>query len=239
MADKTVLIKLDVQEQGAISSIEQLRNSLKNLDNNSEEYANTLKKIQSEEAKLASIQAKRVKSQKVVSKSMKKATDATGSATAATMELSRVISDAPYGIRGMANNITQLVSQLGTASTKTGGLGAALKLMGSQLTGPLGVVFAITAVVSAFDYFYGGAKGASESTSELRSELDSLVDTLDNLSIAQSDVNDKILEYIEYRALSSKSEKELKELTEDLSDLDEEINTKKTINGIRRLCIFR
>ena len=55
--------------------------------------------------------------------------------------LSRVVSDAPYGIRGMANNITQLVSQLGTASTKAGGFGKALRLIGSQLLGPLGVSF--------------------------------------------------------------------------------------------------
>ena len=45
-------------------------------------------------------------------KNVKNLGDATGSATSATMELSRVISDAPYGIRGMANNITQLVSQI-------------------------------------------------------------------------------------------------------------------------------
>jgi hypothetical protein len=171
MADKTILIELDVQEKGAISSIESLNNSLKKLDNTSEEYANILKQLQAEEAKLASIQASRVKSQGVVSKSMKKASDATGSATAATMELSRVISDAPYGIRGMANNITQLVSQLGTASTKAGGLGAALKLMGSQLMGPLGIVFAITAAVSALDYFFGAQKKAKKSSEDTTDAL--------------------------------------------------------------------
>ena len=167
MADKTILIELDVQEKGAISSINELNNSLKNLDKTSDDYADILRKIQVEEEKLASIQARRVKSQKNVNNVINKQKDATGSATAATMELSRVVSDAPYGIRGMANNITQLVSQLGTASKSAGGLGAALKLMGSQLMGPLGVVFAITAAVSALDYFYGGAKKAEEATSSL------------------------------------------------------------------------
>ena len=80
------------------------------------------------------------------------------------MELSRVISDAPYGIRGMANNISQLVSQLGSASLKAGGLTAALKLMWKALAGPLGIVLAITTVVSAFDFFYGGAKKAEDAT---------------------------------------------------------------------------
>ncbi len=133
MADKTVIIKLDVQEAGAISSIEGLNNSLKKLDKTSDEYAVILKKIQVEETKLASIQKKRAGTQTSVTKALGKQSDATGSATAATMELSRVVSDAPYGIRGMANNITQLVSQLGSASKKAGGLGGALKLMGKQL----------------------------------------------------------------------------------------------------------
>ena len=101
-------------------------------------------------------------------KNMKGLGDATGSATSATMELSRVISDAPYGIRGMANNITQLVSQLGTASMKAGGLTSALKLMGKQLLGPLGIVFAITAVVSAMDFFFGANKKAEESMDSFR-----------------------------------------------------------------------
>jgi hypothetical protein len=163
MADKTVIIKLDVQEAGAISSIEGLNNSLKKLDKTSDEYAVILKKIQVEEAKLSSIQNKRAGTQKSVTKALDKQSDATGSATAATMELSRVVSDAPYGIRGMANNITQLVSQLGSASKKAGGLGAALKLMGKQLMGPLGIVFLITAAVSALDYFYGAATKADKS----------------------------------------------------------------------------
>jgi hypothetical protein len=203
MADKTVLIKLDVQEQGAISSIEQLNTSLKNLDKTSDEYAAVLKKIQAEEVKLASIQAKRVKSQGAVAKSMKTTSDATGSATAATMELSRVISDAPYGIRGMANNITQLVSQLGSASLKAGGLTAALKLMWKSLMGPLGVVFAITAAVSALDYFYGanekstdGVKEAEEAAKEFSSSLMSLERVLTSAGISQGDYNNKIRQYI-------------------------------------------
>ena len=104
-------------------------------------------------------------------KNVKNLGDATGSATSATMELSRVISDAPYGIRGMANNITQLVSQLGTASTKAGGLSAALKLMSKQLLGPLGIVFAITAAVSALDFFFGANKKAEKGVGDLTKKV--------------------------------------------------------------------
>ena len=101
------------------------------------------------------------------SKAMKGLGDASGSATSSVMELSRVVSDAPYGIRGMANNITQLVSQMGTATVKAGSLSAALKLMWKAMMGPLGIVFAITAAVSALDYFKGGMKKAKKESDKL------------------------------------------------------------------------
>jgi hypothetical protein len=233
MADKTVIIKLDVQEAGAEAQIVSLNNKLSKLTEGSKEYELVVKKIAIQEDRLSKIQSKRTaiqgesiqatKATVLAHKNSEKAiqleiarlnslrftmdtaskgyvemgnkvsllqqklqtakkgvngfatstkdsinvlnkqNDATGSATAATMELSRVVSDAPYGIRGMANNITQLVSQLGSASKKAGGLGGALKLMGKQLMGPLGIVFLITAAVSALDYFYGAATKADKS----------------------------------------------------------------------------
>lgn len=173
MADKTVIIKLDVQEAGAEAQLVSLNNKLSKLTAGEKDYELVLKKIAIQEERLSKIQAKRavaqgsiLKETKNTTKVLNKQADATGSATAATMELSRVVSDAPYGIRGMANNITQLVSQLGTASTKAGGLGGALKLMGKQLIGPLGIVFAITAVVAAFDFFYGTATKATKAIGE-------------------------------------------------------------------------
>ena len=192
MTDKTVIIRLDVQEAGAISSINGLNNSLKGLDRTSEEYAEVLRKIQVEEARLSKIQSSRVAAQGNVSKAQTSATkslnsqsDATGSATAATMELSRIVSDAPYGIRGMANNITQLVSQLGSAATKAGGLSAALKLMWKSMMGPLGVVFAITAVVSTLDYFYGAQTKAKDATKEHNDELERQAGLMQNLQAIQ------------------------------------------------------
>ena len=246
MADKTVIIKLDVQEAGAISSIETLNNSLKKLDSTSDEYAVILKKIQVEETKLASIQKQRAGAQKSVTKALGKQSDATGSATAATMELSRVISDAPYGIRGMANNITQLVSQLGSASIKAGGLGAALKLMGSQLMGPLGIVFLITAAVSALDYFQGGMKKAKdetkglneelEKTNKLLREIDTVLDTLnvtgDSVKFEWLDGFNAGLDELDSKGLLRVLERDIKGITNAFNKLDEE---DRNIQGIESL----
>ena len=186
MADKTVILEVQLLEGNAQSKLDALRASVQGLDKTHKDYAPTLKLIAQAERDLSKVQQKRIliekglissttnvdKATKNTSKVLSKQSDATGSATAATMELSRVVSDAPYGIRGMANNITQLVSQLGAASTKAGGFGAALKLMGKQLMGPLGIVFAITAVVSALDYFFGEMKKTEESVDDTTSALE-------------------------------------------------------------------
>ena len=234
MADKTVIIKLDVQEAGAISSIEGLNNSLKKLDKTSDEYAAILKKIQAEETKLASIQKQRAGAQKSVTKALGKQSDATGSATAATMELSRVVSDAPYGIRGMANNITQLVSQLGTASTKAGGFGAALKLMGKQLIGPLGIVFAITAVVSALDFMYGANKKAEGSTNDYADSLKGLEKTLSSLYLTQDDVNKKFDEYADLAKLRVETDSLMKKEGIKLATLNKQIADQEEFNAIAK-----
>jgi len=106
---------------------------------------------------------------------------ASGSATAATMELGRVISDAPYGIRGMANNITQLVAQLGTATVKAGSFKNAIQLMYKSLMGPIGIVLAITAVVSALDYFNGGQKKAEKNTKKTTKAIEKQITPLQKL----------------------------------------------------------
>ena len=157
-----IILKIELQEAQAKVNLKKLETQIQTLDGRTKEYKLAVKKLQVEEVKLDNIQSKRASHLKnfsgstaVLTKQMNGVSSATGSATAASMELTRVISDAPYGIRGMANNISQLVSQLGMASVKAGGLSAALELMWTTMMGPLGIVLAITAVVSALDFFYG------------------------------------------------------------------------------------
>lgn len=185
--------------------------------------------VQADKAVLK-LQRDLAKSSKNGAKSLKGLGDATGSATSATMELSRVISDAPYGIRGMANNITQLVSQLGTASTKAGGFGAALKLMGKQLLGPLGIVFAITAAVSALDYFYGANKKAEEGTNDFRKEVEELNTTLSKQLDHTKLASESIEEYLEILIKRKNIEKQLSDLADKREPLQEGIdNLKKSL----------
>ena len=184
-------------------------------------------------------QAQQEGSVKNLTKAQIKSKDATGSATSATMELSRVISDAPYGIRGMANNITQLVSQLGTASTKAGGFRAAINLMIGQLSGPLGIVFAITAVVSALDFFYGANKKAEESTNDHAESLKGLEKTLSKLYTTQNNLNKKFDEYATLAKLRKETDDLMKKEAIKLAEVNKKIADQEEYNAIAKKRMFK
>lgn len=74
-------------------------------------------------------------------------------ASAGLIEFSRLIGDAPYGIRGMANNLQQMAFVMGAS-------------------GPF--LLAITVATAALDYFIGGNRRAKKETEELEEGLNSL-----------------------------------------------------------------
>jgi hypothetical protein len=81
----------------------------------------------------------------------------------------------------MANNITQLASQLAFATKDAGSFSGALKDMFAALKGPLGVVLAISAVVSILDGLYGGQKKVKEATDETTESLKKQITPLEKL----------------------------------------------------------
>ena len=171
--DELIKLKIVLDDKGVPVKLESLKKGIKDIDLTTKNAEGAVKKLNAEIANVG-LKGGALKSIKVtqsqyskLAKTQHQLTDSTGSATAATMELTRVISDAPYGIRGMANNITQLVAQMGTATTKAGSFGGALKQMGQSLLGPAGIVLAITTVVSVLDGLYGGMTKAEKTTNDL------------------------------------------------------------------------
>jgi len=77
--------------------------------------------------------------------------DKTGLAGATVQELGRTISDANYGIRGMANNLQQLSSLFVTLVSTTGGVTNGLQKMWEVLRGPLGIVIAFQTVITLIE----------------------------------------------------------------------------------------
>lgn len=166
---------------------------------------------------------------------------ASGSAAAATLELGRVISDAPYGIRGMANNLSQLASNLLYASTaidgttkKSVGFVGAMKAMWTSIKGPLGVLLAIQAVISVIDYFAGSTSKAKDDVDELSSSLDDLITKFDLIASSALVEEGGLLELLNAKDASaglrilinefSEFEKKYKSLTEEERSQSETVN---------------
>jgi len=82
-------------------------------------------------------------------RSVKKTVAASGQATIALTNLGRVASDAPFGFIAIANNIEPLVQSLQSLGRTSGGIGGALKSLGTALAGPAGLLLAFSLVSSA------------------------------------------------------------------------------------------
>ena len=87
--------------------------------------------------------------------SMNKLGSSAVSGTSAMTAFSRTVQDAPFGILGVSNNITNLTEQFGNLKKRTGSSQAALKEMIADLKGFGGVTLAISLVTSLLVAFSG------------------------------------------------------------------------------------
>jgi len=147
--------------------------------------------------------------------SIKSLKSASGGATASVMEMGRVISDAPYGIRGMANNLTQLVSQMGFTIKSAGSLNLALKEMWAAMMGPLGIVLAVTAAISALDFFAGSTKKAKKESDALNTTFG---ENSTKLMVLKSVLDDSNVSLDDKNELVEKANKEFKDLNVKLDE---------------------
>lgn len=113
---------------------------------------------------------------------------AAGASTSATLELGRVLSDMPYGIRGVANNIQQLASNLffmskatDESTGKTIGFKGAIGGLLKNLLGPAGILVAFQGIIALFDHFSSNTKKAKEELKGLTQEFTNLLNKLDDL----------------------------------------------------------
>lgn len=91
----------------------------------------------------------------------------TNQATTTMTNFTRVIQDAPFGIRGIANNIDPLVESFGRLKDKTGSAGGAFAAMTRTLAGRAGLLLAVSTVTSILvkfgDQIFSSGEKASES----------------------------------------------------------------------------
>lgn len=92
-------------------------------------------------------------------------------ATPTLTEFSRVIQDAPFGIQGVANNITQLTTQFGYLQKSSGGTLPALKALGGSFLGPGGLIFAVSTITSLLVSYGDELFKAKDAGNELSNEI--------------------------------------------------------------------
>ncbi len=109
-----------------------------------------------------------------------------GLAGATLVETGRFISDLPFGITAVTNNLSQLSTLFVTLISKTEGAGNAFKLLGKQLVGPLGFILAFQVVIALLQAyqkeiigFIKGTDQANEATRKLTKSVDDLTESLE------------------------------------------------------------
>lgn len=160
--NETFEIKVQIKDDGSTATLTNIETKAKTSGVQVSLLAQRFKELQNAQA--GSSQTLRMTAQEfdTFSASAQGASKASGAAAASAMEFGRVISDAPYGIRGMANNLSQLASnilfmsqQTDKATGKVIGITGSLKEMGKAMLGPLGILIAIQSLLALMETMSG------------------------------------------------------------------------------------
>ena len=134
MADnKRIIYTIEVNDQGKVK--------IDNLTNGFVKASGAVKKLNQDLITQGNIMEDNAKkNQNMI--------DKTGLAGATLVELGRTISDSNYGLRGMANNISQLATLMTTLLFTTGGFVNGLKALAKAFFGPLGIILAFQTIIA-------------------------------------------------------------------------------------------
>lgn len=173
-------VKVGAEVSGAIAGLNEVQNELNQTGKAAAALGNEMQQASAKILKLPSVVNK---------------------ATFTLNNFTRVVQDAPYGIRGVANNIDPLVESFSQLRSQTGSTALAFRSMVSALAGPAGIALAIS-TVSTLLVQYGdklfqssaAAKANAQANKELAEsfsaefvQLTSLVGLAQNNAATQED----------------------------------------------------
>lgn len=176
MKEAKVKLTLDSKDfeknsKAATGSVQDLKNRLKDATDSFErsakgtkEYENSLRRIQVLNGHLTGAVMP-------LKGEINGLTDVTNRTALALTNMKYVVQDIPYGLRGIGNNITPLISSLTTLNAVTGGFTLTLKAMWTTLKGPLGVILAIDALISVLTMLEMKQQSVDKSTKAVNKSL--------------------------------------------------------------------
>lgn len=174
MADTTkrIIYNIEVNDKGKVK-IDGITKGFIAADNAVNKMTLDLKKQQSELSNLSK-------------KGLKPVISDAGLAGATLTEFGRTISDANFGIRGIANNLSQLSTLFITLVSKEGGgvrgFGAALTRLGQQIMGPLGIILIFQTAITLLERFAMKQDEATKATENLTEAIDDQIRRFELLS---------------------------------------------------------
>jgi len=151
-----------------------------------------------------------------------------GLAGATLTELGRTISDMPYGIRGVANNLSQLSTLFITLMSKTKGFTNTIRLLKAELSGPLGLIIGFQAVISLLDFFSQKTSEAKDKSEEFTESVGEELIVLRQLNVALKENKVAREAAVEIIKDTLKNNKELEKVLNDTT-LSEEESIEATI----------
>lgn len=208
MADttKNIVYNISINEKGKVK-IDNLTKSFVSADNAVNKLTADLKKQQQTMTE-------------TTTKGLNPMIDKTGLAGATIVELGRTISDANYGIRGIANNLSQLSTLFVTLISTTGGFKNGVMALKNAFMGPLGIIVLFQIAIALLESFSMKQENAKEKTDELTKSIDQQIRSFSNLTKAVDKYNLGGEALRDTVALLNSEFKEFSKAFEDLADND-------------------
>lgn len=192
--NKKVLILFEVDNNNAIKNVKKMSVGLDGVAKSSEKAAKELENLD---------------------KKTKSTAGSAGIAGAATAEFGRLISDLPYGLSAVTNNISQLGSMFALLVSSAGSVRAALSAMGATLLGPAGILVLFQSAVALLELYSQNSKKAKVESISFSGSLDEEARALEivtnKLSIQNLTLEQRLELLERYGLINAKNKEELQE----------------------------
>lgn len=158
---------------------------------------------------------------------------------AALTAFSRIAQDAPYGIIGVGNNITNTAEQFGALVKQTGSAGGALKALLSSLSGVGGVLLGVSLLTTGLTLLSQSGLTVSDVLNKLTGQYDEFKESINKIRVETAKQSGE--EIANMKALVSVAQDEtlsrekrliaVKELQKEFPAYFGNLNTEKILNG--------
>jgi hypothetical protein len=166
-------------------------------------------------AKLASFQS----SVKNTGDAMQGFQKQTANGGVALTAFSRIAQDAPYGIIGIGNNITNTAEQFGYLAKQTGSAGEAVKAMLSSLAGIGGVMLGVSLLITGLTVMAQKGITVGDVIDKLTGKYDAFKESMNKLAVDQAKNSGQ--EIANMKALVSVAQNDLKSKQDRLTAVEE------------------